>query len=234
MYLPSDEPNPVMTQTQADYIQQASDILAATANMRRTSACGRLRLFNTLVSPSQVADVMGIGAAVNVAKMQAETNTARASGILSFEKGGDQAAGQSGAGPTPAQIIRDAPEVVSLNRGGGCTTPSYSLVPSPPIDSTPGMPHRGPNIEQGPYGPMYYRGTDGTYSGAYPSVTSGTRKPTGLTGYAPRWSDASVLPNGGVPAGPDMGVGSWLMDHPFLALALAGAGVYALSQRSKR
>ena len=228
MYLPSD--GAILTQQQADAAMHGAQSNQRLDAMRRTSASGRVKLFNTLVSPSQVAQNLGIAAAVNTAKLQAQTDTARASGILGAT-GGPQGAGESGGGPSPAQIIRDAPEVVSLNRGGGCSTPSYQPVPLGD-NPTPGMPHRAPNIVNGPYGQMNYRGADGTYTGHYPSVTSATRRPTGLTGYAPRWSDASVLPNGGVPAGSDMGVGAWLMDHPWLSLAIAGAGVYALSRRS--
>jgi len=148
-----------------------------------------------------------------------------------------------------AEVIANAPEVVSLNRGGGCSTPSYTPVPLG-ADPVPGMPQRAPNIVQGLNGPMYYRGAPSTIQGDYPPVTAAvnpyraSQPPTlavkqyyeilntrGLTGYAPPWSDAGVLANADDAGSP--GIGSWLMDHPLLALLLAGGGVYALSRRKR-
>jgi hypothetical protein len=211
MYLPSNTPI-LQDQREAAALHGAQSD-ARIAAMRRTSACGRVRLFNTLINPNSVADGIGMGTALDTAKLQAQTEASRASGILAI--GGSASAG----GPSAAEIIAGAPEVVSLNRGGGCSTPSYQPMPLGP-DPQPGMPQRAPIIVQGPDGPMHYLGADATYQGY----------PTGLTGYAPPWSDAGVLPNGGIQ---DVGVGGWLMDHPWLALLLAGGGVYALSRRNK-
>ena len=217
--------------------------------MRRTSAEGRARLFNTLVSPQSQLENMGVPAAVNTQKLQDQTELSRASGILGLEHSG---AGQSSI----HEIISNAPEVVSLNRGGGCqTTGVYNPVPLGP-DPTPGMPHRAPNIVQSPAGPMFYRGADSTIPGdypdpipavavwtpppgppapplpaSYPTVYASILPAGGLSGIAPPWGDAFVLPNGGVP---QAGVLSWVADNPWLALALVGGGVYALSRRSRR
>jgi len=215
MYLPSN--TPILTQQREDAARHGAESDARIAAMRRTSACGRARLFNTLVQPGAVARDIGIGAAVNTAKLQAQSKDARATGILGT--GGEITM----QGPSVAEIIAGAPEVVSLNRGGGCKTPSYTLVPLGP-DPTPGMPHRAPAIVQTANGPMYYRGADSTIEGDYPTRA-------GLSGYAPAWGDAGLLPDGGLPS---PGVGSWLMDHPWLSLALAGAGAWALSKRGKR
>jgi hypothetical protein len=174
-------------------------------------------MFNTLVSPNSVADSIGMGTAIDTAKLQAQTEASRASGLLAI--GGSASA----AGPSAAEIIAGAPEVVSLNRGGGCSTPSYQPMPLGP-DPQPGMPQRAPIIVQGPNGLMHYRGADATYHG-YPAGLSG------LTGYAPPWSDAGVLPNGGIQ---DAGsFTTWVSEHPWLTLLIAGGGVYALSRRNK-
>jgi|SRR5271157_2253338 len=55
----------------------------------------------------------------------------------------------------------------------------------------------------------------------------------GLTGYAPPWSDALVtdMQSGG--SGADTGVGQWISDHPWIALALAVGGAVVLSRRGK-
>ena len=223
-YLPSDYP--IMAQQRADAIKMANCDQAQVQDMRQMSASGRLALFNTLVNPGVITQEMGVGTGVNAAKLQQQTDVSRASGIL----GGGDSNGM--VGPTIQEIIAGAPEVVSLNRGGGpcdsrSASPSRAGLPS---DSpTPGMPHRAPQIVQGPYGPMYYRGEDATVQGTY-EATGGQ----GLTGYAPPWSDALVLPNGGVSTSNDTGVTAWVMDHPWLALLVAGAGVLALSRRSGR
>lgn len=211
MYLPSNTPI-LQDQREAAALHGAQSDARIQA-MRRTSACGRARLFNTLVNPNSVADSIGMGTALDTAKLQAQTEASRASGILAINGGG------SAGGPSAVEIIAGAPEVVSLNRGGGCMTPSYKPVPLGP-DPTPGMPQRAPNIVQGPDGVMHYTGAPATFL-------------QGLTGYAPPWSDAGVLPNGGVQ---DAGVGfmGWIAEHPWLALLLAGGGVLVLSRRSKR
>jgi hypothetical protein len=221
MYLPSD--TPIMQEERDEYVRRAGQDAAVTANMRRTSACGRAQLFNTLVDPLSVADSMGMGSGLDVAKLQAQSRDARATAILGT---GGLIDTQVCGGPSISDIIANAPEVVSLNRGGGCKTPSYTTTPAGP-GPTPGMPQGGPTIVQGPYGAMYFRGADSTMQGAYPTRT-------GLTGYAPPWSDAGLVDNSGSQYGSDMGVAQWISDHPWLALALAVGGAVALSRRGGR
>jgi hypothetical protein len=221
-YLPSDYP--IMAQQRADAIKLANCDQAQTQEMRQLSAAGRLRLFNTLINPGSVASELGTGAGVNTAKLQAQTDVSRASGILG-------AGDYSGAAPSMQEIIGGAPEVVSLNRGAGpCDVRGSGPAPRENADPRPGMPHRAPVIVQGPYGPMYYRGEDATVQGTYEAPTAGG----GLTGYSPPWSDALVLPNGGVSTSNDVGVAGWLMANKWLALGIAAAGVLALSRRSRR
>jgi hypothetical protein len=218
MYLPSN--TPILTKQRADAARHGAESDIRIDDMRRTSACGRARLFNTLVNPNQVADAIGMGTALDASKLQAQTNTSRAVGILGT---GGQIDTMATAGPSVAEIIANAPEVVSLNRGGGCTQPTYQPVPLGP-DPKPGMPARAPNIVQGVNGPMYYRGADATFAGNYPTRTAVS---PGLSGFAPAWGDAGEV------QGAQSGVGGWLMSNPWLALAIAGAGVYALSRRGR-
>lgn len=233
MYLPST--TPILTQQRADAARHGAESDARIENMRRTSACGRAELFRTLVNPQDVAANLGVGAAVNTAKLQSQTDVSRASGILGGA-GNSGAPGSSGipgdsfnsgnpggAGLTIAEIIAGAPEVVSLNRGGACSTPGYTPVPLGP-DPVPGMPHRAPEIVNGPNGPMYFRGADATYQGGENAHAS-----QGLSGYAPAWGDAGLVTENGAPAVES----SWLMEHPWLAIGLAAAGLVALSRRSK-
>ena len=63
--------------------------------------------------------------------------------------------------------------------------------------------------------------------------TYGRTSSRGLTGYAPPWSDAWVMKDAGMKDERDMGIGAWLMDNPWLAIAAAGLGVFALSRRNK-
>jgi hypothetical protein len=245
MYLPSD--TPILADQRASAARNGACSDARIAAMRRTSACGRARLFNTIVSPLGVLDQIGMGTAIDTAKLQAQTDDSRASGILGT--GGWPQDLETAGQQSVAEVIANAPEVVSLNRGGGCSTPSYTPVPLG-ADPVPGMPQRAPNIVQGLNGPMYYRGAPSTIQGDYPPVTAAvnpyraSQPPTlavkqyyeilntrGLTGYAPPWSDAGVLANADDAGSP--GIGSWLMDHPLLALLLAGGGVYALSRRKR-
>ncbi len=254
MYLSSDAP--ILTDQRADAARHAVCSDQRIANMRRTSAEGRARLFNTLVSAGSVIDVLGMGAGINAQKLQDQTEVSRASGILGLPGGGGESGGGGRGGPSIHEIIAGAPEVVSLNRGGGCQERGvYSPVPLGP-DPVPGMPHRAPNIVQSPAGPMYYRGADSTIQGDYPNPIPAVMPwspppgppapplpasyptvyakilPAGMSGYAPAWGDAFVLPDVGVPQ--SAGVLGWLSDNPWLALALVGGGVYALSRRGRR
>jgi hypothetical protein len=237
MYLPSN--TPILQDQRESAARHGAESDARIQAMRRTAACGRARLFNTLVAPNQVADTIGMGTALNTQTLQNQTEVSRAVGLLGT---GGQLDATGSHGPSIAQIIAAAPEVVSLNRGGGYNTPLYKPVPLGPSPQ-PGMPQRAPNIVQTSRGAMHYRGADSTVAGSQGySVNSvftevlpgrGCQAQRGLTGYAPPWSDAGVLPNGGVPQSSDMGVGAWLMDHCWLALLLVGGGVYVISRRDK-
>lgn len=244
MYLPSN--TPLLQDQRAAAARHGAESDARVQAMRRTAACGRARLFNTLLNPSSISESSGIGAGLDAAKLQGQTEASRASGLLNTG-----APSSSPVAPSIAEIIANAPEVVSLNRGGGCQTQTvYKPVPlgPPPV---PGMPQRAPTIVQTSSGPLYVQGAPSTIAGDYPPqnqiAASGRSSqpsalpikgyysilPAGLTGYAPPWSDAGVLPNGGVPEVPGVGVGGWIMDHPWLSLLLAGGGVYALSRRQR-
>jgi len=215
MYLPSN--TPILTEQRRNAALHGAQSDACIAATRRRAACGRARVFNALVSPGSVADTMGIGAAVNVLKLQDQTRESRASGLLST--------GTDGGGPSVGEVIAGAPEVVSLNRGGTCQSRvTFTPVPLGP-DPTPGMPHRAPVIVQGPHGPMYYRGETSTIQGDYPAGLSG------LSGFAPPWSDAGLVEEA---LGPECsGFMGWVSCHPWLSLLIAGGGVYALSRRDK-
>ena len=56
----------------------------------------------------------------------------------------------------------------------------------------------------------------------------------GLTGYAPPWSDALVMDQPGPASVQDTGILGWIRSHPWLALAITGAGVVAANQAGKR
>jgi hypothetical protein len=261
MYLPSN--TLLLTDQRAAAARHGAESDARVQAMRRTSACGRARLFNTLINPNSVADGMGAGAGLDAAKLQQQTEASRASGIFSAGDGGNgggAGAGADSVGSSVAEIIANAPEVVSLNRGGGCQIRNaYQPVPLAPSPQ-PGMPQRAPVVVSTPAGPVSFQGPPSTIQGDYPVSSNAlpmqrytpsfgggpvetpglpikqfmsiltTR---GLTGYAPPWSDAGVLENGGVQ---DAGVGlmGWISEHPWLALLIAGGGVYALSRRSGR
>lgn len=247
MYLSSNAP--ILTDQRADAARNAACSDQRIADMRRTSAEGRARLFNTLVSAGSVIENLGVGAGVNTQKLQDQTDVSRASGIL----GGEYGVG--GREPSAAEIIAGAPEVVSLNRGGDCQKRGvFAPVPLGP-DPVPGMPHRAPHIVPSAIGPMYFRGQDSTIQGDYPNPIPAVMPwtpplgppmpalpasyptvyakilPAGLSGYAPPWGDAWVMPD----AGPDSGgVLSWASDHPWLILAALAGGAVALSRRARR
>jgi hypothetical protein len=256
MYLPSN--TPILADQREAGLCRLRKADAKVQAMRLTSATGRAQLFNTLINPNGLSETLGTGAGLDAAKLQQQTENSRASAILGGESPAWTAAasgGNGGAGSV-AEIIRNAPEVVSLNRGGGCQVQAPVYKPSPvQPDPQPGMPQRAVNIVTTPMGPLNFQGQPSTLPSSYPqmqpyavssraasqaeslpikqyySILSG---PQGLTGYAPPWSDAGVQANGGVQDDSGVGVGQWLMDHPWLALLLASGGVYALSRRKGR
>jgi hypothetical protein len=219
MYLPSD--SPLLVGQQRDAAKAAADSDCRIQNTRLMMAKGRADLFQTVLSPEAAACVFGIGTAVNVEKMLGESLDSRAA-ILN--NGTDPGAPP---GPTMAEYISQAPEVISLNAQAdqvGCSNVVFSQRPAPKNPHA-GMPQRGPNIVQSPYGPMYFRGDSPTFQ---PAST------LGLTGYSPTWSDAWVESDSATFGSPDMGVASWIRSNPWLSLAIAGAAVLGLNQMSKR
>ena len=69
--------------------------------------------------------------------------------------------------------------------------------------------------------------------GATPMTREQSYAAAGLTGYAPPWSDALVTDSTRQMDNPDMGVGQWITDHPWLSLAIAVGGAVMLSRRGK-
>ncbi len=250
---------PVLPDQASDYAKHEACHDERVAAMRRTSAEGRVTLFKTLVSPQTVLDQFGIGAAVNTAKLQDQTEVSRATATLGTGGVDDESRAVS-----ISDVMSSAPQVVPYSkRGGGCRTGVAAYVPPPATPSVPGMPHRAPAIVRTEVGPMYFRGAESTVQDAYPDpvappVAAGTRYvqpsniPTiyarilpagpasladtgmnGLGGLNPEWGDAWVLPDSGVPE-MSGGIFGWFSDNPWLTLALVGGGVYALSRRGKR
>jgi hypothetical protein len=214
MYLPSCQPTPVLVDQVAERTRKAACSDARVRSTKRAAACGRAQLFNTLISANQVNAQMGIGAAIDVAKVQDQSEVARATGLLATGPGAAEL-------PSLQEIMAAAPEVVSMHRGAGCGQPASLPAPSTRI-VRPSMPDRAPQIVESQYGPMHFRSAE--------SSTALTR--SGLTGYAPPWSDAFVEADSQlVPAGEFT---SWIADHPWWTLALAGVGIYALSRRTRR
>ncbi len=255
MYRPSN--TPILPDQASDYARHEACRDERVNAMRRTSASGRARLFETLVTPGAVTDVFGIGTGVNTAKLQDQTEVSRASAMLGA------GAVDNSEGPSIAEIMQGAPEVVPYSkRGGGCRTGAAAYVPPPATPAVPGMPHRAPTILKTTAGPMYFRGAPSTVPDSYPDpvpppLPPGSRYvepsniPTvyarilpagpatlantgmnGLGGLAPAWGDAWVLPDSGVPD--QGGIMGWVNENPWLVLALVGGGVYALSRRGKR
>ncbi len=184
MYQPSN--SPIFPNRQADLAGKAAASDARIEQARQMTVQGRIALFNTLLTPGQIADTFGVPAGVNAAKLQAQTEAARASGMM----GSGEYAGSEGLPP------RMPPEVVPMAQIGGC---GNSAVYAPAVPSPGGMPRMAPVIIDG----LYYRGADSTIG-----------------------RPAETLETEG-------GVMNWIADHPLLTLALAGAGVLALSRRGR-
>ncbi len=196
-----DSSKPIFPDRDAKLARDAAASDARILDMRRTSAEGRIRLWNTLVKPSSLVDPLGMGTALDAQRLQNQTATARASGLIDLSQ-------SDSTQPTIADMIAGAPECVSLNRTGAqCDT--YSP-PLQPFDYTPGMPQRAPDMVNTSRGPMYYRGAAETFG-------------PGLAG-SPPWADA----NSG-----EGGLGQWIMDHPLMAIGIAGVGLFAFSRRGK-
>jgi hypothetical protein len=209
MYKPAN--SPVFPNAAYDEQQRAAGSDARMNQAKQWAAKGRIDLFNTLVSPSQVAQQFGIGTAINVAKLQAQTDAARASGLVVPLPSEDF----YGRSPQSIeQVILNAPQVVPLSYsasfacGSDGVPPDFAQAASVTeagYSPLPGMPRRAPVIMAGPNGPMHYNGAAATIPGSY------------VLGHPPV----------------DSGVMGWIADHPWLFLGLAGAGVYAMSRRAR-
>jgi hypothetical protein len=245
MYIPSN--TPLLEGQRESAARNLACETVRTNLMRQTSAAGRARAFETIVDPNSVLNNQGVGTAVNVQKLQDQTAVSRASGLA-----GNGQSVDAGRNPSVQQIIRNAPEVVSLNRGGSCQLPGqFERVPLP-VNPQPGMPHRAPNIQPTPNGPMFFEGASSTIPGDYtrpaptamvpyqsplsqptnytapavPTVYAQILPPGGMSGIAPAWGDAWVEPD-------PTQAGSWLADN-WGWLVVAGLAVYALSEGRKR
>lgn len=135
-----DSNSPVFPNRQADLDRKAAASDARLAQARKWANDGRRAIFNTLVSPNQVAQTFGIPAAVNTAKLQAQTEAARASGLMGT---GDLAESQGIVSLGP-------PEVVPMAEGSTCG----GEVTTTAVVQYGGMPQMAPDIVDG----LYYRG----------------------------------------------------------------------------
>lgn len=217
MYIPSD--TPILADQAATYARHAAESDERIACVRNLSARGRIALFNTLVPPTCVVGSFGMGTALDVQILQNQTLDARASAILGVP--------MVTPAPSVTEIVNNAPIVVPMNGGGVCTTSRRPSAASTPY--MPGMPHRAPHIHETSMGPMYYRGADSTVVGDESTSLYPNSGLQGLTGYAPPWSDAWVMPTG-TPFTPSQSNNAiW-----WLAAAALGAGIYAASKRGRR
>jgi hypothetical protein len=209
-YKPSN--SPVFADQQSNLARKSASSDARIAEGRRQSIEGRKALFNTLMSPEQIGQTFGTAAGVNAAKLQDQSEVSRGTGIL-----GAGILPDTGPGPSIAQIIQNAPEVVPLSFsanyacGAGPRTIEVQSVSAAEggYAPHPGMPKGAPMMIEGPNGPLYYEGPPGTYPGAYAVGRQVASSDTG-------------------------GITGWIADHPWLTLGLAGVGVFALSRRSGR
>ena len=198
MYQPSD--SPIFPNRQANLARKAAQSDARIAQAADQSKSGRARVFQTIVSPNAVSNSSGFGAGLDTAKLQAQTEVARASGVVS----------DFPWGPEP---FVQPPEVVPMSAGalvcgawpGKSNRPQFQSAQEANYTPRVGMPKRAPDIVRIPQGVMHYNGAEATFPGAY------------AQGHQP---DTVVQ-------------GSWLMDHPWWALAIAAGGVYALSRRAR-
>jgi hypothetical protein len=228
MYLPSNSPIPLIQCQRAKAACKTAASAQRVQDTRETMAEGRARIFETIISPEELTSQFGVGLGVDAAKIQAQSEDARASGMLGLPA-------TRLNGPSLAQLVADAPTVVSLNRHrdqDGCTDIVFSQVGVGPVPN-PSMPHGAPRIVQTTIGPMYFRGPDATYPLAYPHETFGV-SPSGLTGINPPWSDAWVMPRNNANGSRDGGVLGWIQSNPWLSLAIAGAAVLGLNEAGKR
>lgn len=210
MYLPSN--TPLMQGPQDHAVKCAQASLARQLQIQTAFATGRLNIFQTMVSPDQVAAAFGPSVGVSAANLQADTVDARVSAWL---YGDGSAAPLQSSGMAPVNV--PTPTTYPLNRGGGCLTRPNQVrtAAQKPVMPTPGKVKQAPLIIGGIEPPIYQ--------------TTG-----GLTGYAPPWSDAFVQRSGSGNGNNDMGVVAWIQQNPWLSLALAAGGLFAVSKGGRR
>ena len=202
MYQPSN--SPIFPDRAAILARKGAVSDARLDAARQASVQGRITLFNTLMSPSQLAETFDAGVGIDAARLQDQTESARISGILIPSAEVDYPASDTMAG---------APEVVPLSYSASfaCGVTPGAEGPqrhsSGDQDYTPraSMSRRAPLIVDGARGPVHFAGRSASYPGAY---SEGHQSP--------------------------VTVGNWIADHGWLVLGLAGVGVLALSRRSKR
>jgi hypothetical protein len=168
MYLPSGSP---LLQDQRD---NAAIKLACSANRRNAAAQisvdGRVALFETLMSPADLALTFGPGLGVDAQLLQANSAAARATILTgtplstpgasaTVQQIADSLMGTAGAAPTAQQVVDSAPQVFSLNgqpsQVNGCVwalPPQRTLGP-PPV---PTMPLAAPAVFQTAIGPASF------------------------------------------------------------------------------
>jgi hypothetical protein len=164
MYLPS-----ASSFLQGD--RERAALHLACAEARRNDAAvqsvmGRLDLWQTILSPSDLADMFGAQVGANAAMMQNATAASRASALAGTVNSAPAA--PAVVGPSVQEIIDAAPQSYSLNgqpsQVNGCTWAPAPQIPLPP-SPTPTMPAVAPVVVQTPIGPAsIYAGAQPKYS----------------------------------------------------------------------
>ena len=208
MYLP--DGTELMTDAQDCAVKHAQESLARQLCIQTKFAQGRAAVYQSILSPDQIAEQFGIPAGVSAASLQQQTQPSRASAFLY---------GSGAADTGVAQVMIDTPQVFPVGRAASCSPgalakPKYKKV-------TPGFPRKAPDIVRTSDGPMYFEGKASTVA---PSSQMG------LTGYAPPWGNAYATPTPGSAEG---GVLGWIQANPLLSFAIAGFGL-AVASTQKR
>jgi hypothetical protein len=188
MYQSSD--SPIFPNQQAHLAHTAAASDARIAQAADQSRNGRARVFKTIVSANEVSDSSGFGAGLDTAKLQSQTEVARASGLVT----------DFPWAPTPAV---QPPEVVPMSTAplvcgawpGASNRPQSQSAQEAHYSPRVGMPRRAPAIVRGPHGVMHYQGAEGTYPGAQVSRPDAVVQSSWLVDH-PWW--ALVIAAGGV------------------------------------
>jgi hypothetical protein len=175
MYLPSASP---LLQGDRDHAAREQ----CRSSRRRDDAAlesvyGRLALWQTITSPSDLAQMFGAQLGANAQMMQDATAVSRQDAIMGTGDPASNAAAQTAATPTVQQLIASAPKSYSLNgqpsQVDGCKwapAPQIVLPPSP----SPTMPQLAPVVIQTPIGPASLNpGTQPKYSNLCWAIRNG-------------------------------------------------------------